>query len=228
MSTGDLRIRHLQFAVVLVAVIVSAASSSSAPPPGGRDDDLLKGVPPAAKRGDSGREGPPGASRRATPAGEDLGQASNRNDWLAVERLMAQAAARLSEGETATTTQQLQQSILKRLTQLVSASTATQRSRSQSSDSQQRKRPGQGEPDRDRKPAKTAAKQGSPAKQRKIQAILTPQETADAASKVWGKLPPTVQEQLRSAGRIDFLPGYERQIEAYYRQLAKRSGEDRK
>ncbi|MCO6454996.1 MAG: hypothetical protein J5I93_06825 [Pirellulaceae bacterium] len=49
---------------------------------------------------------------------------------------------------------------------------------------------------------------------------LEGEQVRDLVKQVWGHLPARVRELMRTAAVEEFLPKYERQIEAYYRRLA--------
>ncbi len=221
-SCSPRKCRAIMVPLAMVATLLAAFPVGAQNPPDLPDRDLLRDLPrgkPGASASRSAQESPQGTPKLDARTGEDLGEAPGMSEWRTIHSWMTQAAQRLAAGETAASTQQLQQQILDRLAQL--GQTGTQQRPSTSAGTQRRQKPGRGDSKRDG--PQQAATQASPPETEPLRTSLSLREAADAATQVWGELPPKLQQQLRAAGRIEFLPGYRRQIQQYYRKLSQPS-----
>ena len=201
----------LGFVWLLAATRMAIAQSPPLP-----DGDLLKDVPRFNSRSTPSATGdaPKKPGNETAPATA----ASLGEEWKAVSLWMQEAAKKLSIGETAEPTQNLQERILARLKELASqegsaAQRASGRTDSEKAGSRRTSRP----PQQPQQAAKgvTTAGTGEAAKP------WSAKDLASSAQHVWGQLPPVLQDKLRASGRIEFLPQYRRQIEEYYRRLGR-------
>ncbi len=221
-SRSPRRCRVIMVRLAMAATMLVAFPVGAQSPPDLPDRDLLRDLPPrkpGASPSRSAQETPQGTPKLDARTGEDLGEAAGTGEWRTIHSWMTQAAQRLAAGETAATTQELQQQIVDRLAQL--GQTGTRQRSSTSASTQRRQKPGRGDSKRDG--PQQAATQASPPETEPLRTSLLPREAADAANQVWGELPSNLQQQLRAAGRIEFLPGYQRQIQQYYRKLSQQS-----
>ena len=180
------------------------------------DRDLLKDVPrsnsPSTPSATGDAPNKPG-NETAPATAASLGE-----EWKAVSLWMQEAAKKLSIGETAEPTQNLQERILASLKELASQEgSAAQRASGQTDSEKTGSRRGSRPPQKPRQAAKgvTAAGAGD------VPTSWSVEDLASSARHVWGHLPPVLQDKLRASGRIEFLPQYRRQIEEYYRRLGK-------
>lgn len=178
------------------------------------------GAPNAAK-GDRDSEPTDDALLRELPIGEDIGQESDANPLAEIAQRMKQVERRISNRETSSRLQAMQQDIVAELDRLIqqmqqqpsggqskgSPSSSSQQSSSQSSVSgaQESKRPAT-----DSAPRLGKA-DGESTDLAEMQKML---------DEVWGHLPARVREQMQNATVEQFLPKYERLIEEYYKRLA--------
>lgn len=221
-SRSPRRCRGIMVGLAMVATLLGAFPVGAQSPPDLPDRDLLRDLPPAkpgASASRSAQETPQGIPQHGAQTGEDLGEAAETSEWRTIHSWMTQAAQKLAAGETAATTQKLQQQIVDRLAQL--GQTGTRQRASTSAGTPHRQKPGRGDSKRDG--PQQAATQASPPETEPLRTSLFPREAADAANRVWGELPAKLQQQLRAAGRIEFLPEYQRQIRQYYRKLSQQS-----
>ena len=177
------------------------------------DDDLLRDVPATPSNSKAAKQ----EHDPLRSSGEDLGSSSVDKDWLELNKLMRETARQLKLGETADRTQRLQADILTRLNKIAaqsqsSKSVADGRSGTGSDAATQNSDSATGS-----KPAGDTVGTGQP---RGTQTTLNGEEADAAGVKIWGQLPKKFRSQLQSAGSLQFLPGFERQIEEYYRKLA--------
>ncbi len=168
-----------------------------------------------------------------------------------VRQQMFAAAGMLQNGKTDEPTRQVQADIVKQLDELIEQLGRSSQDSSKSSDSrssqsaQQKTEQTQREPasGKQRSGTQTAADQGKQERDAKNQssgdqipgasdrgelkstaARNTEVQLADPRAmqqKVWGQLPDRVRQQMQSRMVEQFLPSFQEQINAYYRELAK-------
>ena len=177
------------------------------------DDDLLRDVPATPSNSKAAKQ----EHDPLRSSGEDLGLSSVDKDWLELNKLMRETARQLKLGETADRTQRLQADILTRLNKIAA--------QSQSSKSVADGQSGTGSNAATQNPdsatgSKPADDTVGTRQPRGTQTTLNGEEADAAGVKIWGQLPKKFRSQLQSAGSLQFLPGFERQIEEYYRKLA--------
>lgn len=156
-------------------------------------------------------------------AGEDLGQPSE--DLLGtIGRRMRLAESLMGRQVTSEETQRVQRQILQDLEQLIEE-TKKQRSSGQAAVPSPAKpgvkpsgksRAGSGENTGVSQPAKESTDRTEGMASDDEQ--LTPHELL--LKQIWGHLPPKIRDQMQAATIEQFLPKYERLIEAYYSRLA--------
>jgi hypothetical protein len=142
-------------------------------------------------------------ARSDPPAGEDLGQPSDRDPVSIVAERMGRVARRIIDDETLQPAQQIQQEILRELTRL--AEEAAQQSQQQTS--------------RTPSPPR-ASQQGDEGLPPSGGATAGASNDVDPIEAVWGTLPERVRQGIRSPLHEEFLPEYEHIIQAYYKRLA--------
>ena len=201
-------------------------------PPKSLEDELFQGLDqlPAAERKrpresaqDQGPEVDRDRQRRLTQ-GEDLGQQSEKNSWLRIGTSMKNVQGRLAVGDLGRETQQLQKMISQDLSGLM------KQFRQQSSGSSFR--PGTGAAAsagiQDSDDPSASSKPATDSSQRVGQGNAGAVEAGEATATIeelWGYLPARIQTQLRGAAADQFLPKYERLLEAFYRRLAEQADE---
>ena len=205
------------------------------------DRELLQDLPPASRPSAAKPDGMKPAGPPAKPAsdldlqlleqlgdGEDLGQKSL--DLLTtISRRMRAVEGRMSQQDTAETTQRLQQQIVADLALLI------EQAQKECSGGQGKK---SGTPKPGSKPGsskKGGTGENAAANQQAKDARTAGEENAKTKAEfealralpkdLWGHLPPKLREQLRSGLAEQFLPKYEQLIEAYYRRLAEERSE---
>ena len=229
---------------LLVLVALTSGTAWAAPPaseeagqqekmpPKSLEDELFQGLDrlPAAERKrlresaqDQGPEVDRDRQRRLTQ-GEDLGQQSEKNSWLRIGTSMKNVQGRLAVGDLGQETQQLQKMISQDLSGLM------KQFRQQSSGSSFR--PGSGAAAsagiQDSDDPSPSSKPATDSSQRVGQGNAGPVEAGEATATIeelWGYLPARIQAQLRGAAADQFLPKYERLLEAFYRRLAEQADE---
>jgi len=201
-------------------------------PPKSVEDELFQGLDqlpgtgkerPGKSSADQGPEVDRDRQRRLTQ-GEDVGQESERNSWLRIGASMENVQGRLAVGDLGRETQQLQKMISQDLADLM------KQLRQQSGSSSFR--PGAGAAAsagiQDSDDPSSSPKPATDSSERVGQGNAEPVEAGEAAAtmeELWGYLPARVQAQLRGAAADQFLPKYERLLEAFYRRLAEQADE---
>ncbi|QDU96809.1 hypothetical protein [Lignipirellula cremea] len=191
------------------------------------DDDLLEGLDDLPLRPPTQPTQPQG-DNPAELAGEDLGQ-ELENPLLRIGQRMRQAETRISQRDTSQQTQQLQQDIVADLAKLIEQmQQQPPPSGGQSSPKPQpapqpgQEQPKQGEGDQQ------ASSQPQPGASRESSDRMDKSDKAEAGSehldllikKVWGHLPPRVQQQMQNVQEEQATPGFEKLIYEYYKRLA--------
>jgi hypothetical protein len=195
--------------VVAKLVESSNAESASTPEDAGSLDQALEQAVEAAEGSDTtsndfdsrlleGLDAP-----SDPPAGEDLGQPSERDPLSMISERMGNVARRIRDDETLQPAQQIQQDILRELKSL--AEQAAQQSQQQASRATSTPRPSQ--EGNDKPGSATDSATGSP-------------RDVDPIEAVWGTLPERVRHGIRSTLHEEFLPEYEQIIREYYKRLA--------
>jgi len=184
-------------------------------------DDLL-GIPGQTRSGDSNVADPSKADLDRLLTGEEIGDA-----FKEAVTLMGDAAKRLKDGKDASlTTQRLQESIVRRLDQLLS-SLDQQQQQQQSSSSQQQAQ------NQDKKQSLSVPnqQQGERKEENKNEndgMATTPPARRDGALRPgleavrssWGQLPARVRDMLVQGSSDTFSSMYEKMTESYYKKLA--------
>lgn len=160
---------------------------------------------------------PPGEMRPATPAGEDVGRPSSDRDVLgSVVRDMRASERLLRQQQQGVPTRDVQQRIVDTLGELVNqlqrqkgGDAKPQSARSQAATTSPA--PTEGQP----RASSQAGERNSGGNQEE-----KPVSPQDLVEKVWGQLPPRMQQQIGSPVHEQFLPQYEPLIIEYYRRLA--------
>ncbi len=214
----------------------SQPQSGKGPMPG---DPEVSGKPspspsPPADRPETESPGPGQAGRgQADPGQADPGQSnpdpSGPADPLKdIGRRMHGVEQRIAQRDTSATTQDLQREIVADLStlidQLQQQCQSASQSRSQGKQGAQGKQGGsqtggEGSQSADQAasdPARESSERLGTSKLEETEG----QQMRDVVKQVWGHLPARVRDLMRSATIEEFLPQYERQIEAYYRRLA--------
>lgn len=230
-------------ALVILALVMSGNAWATQPasketgqqkknPPQSVEDELFQGLeqlPATGKErpGKSSADQGPAVDRdrqRRLTQGEDIGQESERNSWLRIGASMENVQGRLAVGDLGRETQQLQKMISQDLSDLM------KQLRKQSSGSSFR--PGTGAAAsagiHDSEDPSSSSKPATDSSERIGQENVEPVEAGEAAAtmeELWGYLPARVQAQLRGAAADQFLPKYERLLEAFYRRLAEQADE---
>jgi hypothetical protein len=230
-------------AFVILAVLASGTAWAAQPvskktgpqkkmPPKSLEDELFQGLDqlpavgkerPGKSSADQGPEVDQDRQRRLTQ-GEDVGQESERNSWLRIGTSMENVRGRLAVGDLGRETQQLQKMISQDLSDLM------KQLRQQSNGSSFR--PGAGAAAsagiQDSDDPSSSSKPATDSSQRVGKGNAEPVEAGEAAAtmeELWGYLPARVQAQLRGSAADQFLPKYERLLEAFYRRLAEQADE---
>lgn len=187
----------------------------AAPAKGEQKPDMDK--PSASKPGDKLDD----ALRRELEQGEDIGQEKkDEHPLVKLGREMREVQQRIGAKDTAEGTQQMQRTISAQLAGLI----------------EQAKKQPQGKKAEGGKPGNSSAQAGTesgsassqPGQQstqrleqgEEAQAQMN--EVKDALRRIWGHLPEKERDEMISALGEQFLPKYERLIEAFYKRLAER------
>lgn len=153
--------------------------------------------------------------------GEDVGQSAKQEDPLARVLLkMRSSRDRLKLRDTTTATQSIQQQIVQDLeAMLASSPTTSGQSQPEQNSAGQANSSAQDSPgDGSASPSSTQESDNrvDPNPQTEVQLV----ELKNQLRRVWGHLPEKVREQMISGMSEEFLPKYEKLIEAYYKRLA--------
>lgn len=183
-------------------------------------DDLL-GIPGQPKSGEAGVPDPSKMDLDRLLTGDEIGDA-----FKEAVTLMGDAAKRLKEGKDASlTTQRLQESIVRRLDQLLS-SLDQQQQQQQSSSSQQQQN--QDKKQSQNVPSQQQGDRKEESKSENDGTATTPPGRRDGALRPgleavrssWGMLPARVRDMLVQGSNDTFSSMYEKMTEAYYKKLA--------
>lgn len=188
--------------------------------------DLLDGL------GDGGRppmKQQPGESARPqtpsppdAPGGSDVEPPAGDDPLQSIGRRMHGVEQRIAERDTSAATQQRQREIVSDLSSLIDQlqqqcqSASSSRSQGKQAGSQTGGQGSQAADQAASNPARESTERLGTAKPQEIDS----EQVRDVVKQVWGHLPERVRDLMRSATIEEFLPQYERQIEAYYRRLA--------
>jgi hypothetical protein len=182
---------------------------------GDLDDDLLRGLP-AAEPKKSPAEGRD-AKLQEDLGGSDADAAAAEDPLQQIGQRMRAAQQRIGQRDLSPETRELQREIVADLAKLI------ERARQQQGDG--KKSAGQG-----RGSAQGGAEGGHPtpspateSTNRVEKGTAEAVETAnlrDVLRRHWGHLPEKLREELQNSLSEQFLPQYEKLIEAYYRRLA--------
>lgn len=201
------------------------------------DRELLQDLPGSTKPAgpDSNTKKPSGqpATKRSEldrqlldqlQEGEDLGEKA-QDPLLLISRRMRKVETRISQQDTAESTQRMQQQIVAELDEMIEQ-LKKQCAGGQCDKSGGKPKPGSkpgsgkkagaGENTGTNKPAKDSQERQGPTPE--TQAELAAMRSAH--KELWGHLPPKLREQVQSALVEQFLPKYEQLIESYYKRLA--------
>jgi len=155
--------------------------------------------------------------------GEDLGQDKKEDHPLAkLGREMREVQQRIEAKDTAEGTQQKQKEIAEELAKLIEQ--AKKKPQGNKSQGNQNK-PGNGSAQSGTESGMAQSKPGQQSTQRLEQGDQTEaqmNEVKDALRRIWGHLPEKEREEMIGALGEQFLPKYERLIEAFYKRLAER------
>lgn len=183
-------------------------------------DDLL-GIPGTARTGQPGVADPSKMDLDRLLTGEEIGDA-----FKEAATLMGDAAKRLKDGKDASlTTQRLQESIVRRLDQLLSSLDQQQQ---QSSSSQQQQQQNQDKKQNQNVPSQQQGERKEESKNENDGTATTPpgrrdgalRPGLDAVRSSWGQLPERVRDMLVQGSNDTFSSMYEKMTEAYYKKLA--------
>jgi len=186
-------------------------------------DDLL-GLPDS-KKNDSAKEAPPVKDTTQKRLEEQLDDTADiRDEFKLALKEMSESADRLEYSfDTGTVTQRLQQSIIRRLEDLIEAS-EDQQSSSSSSQSQSQS---QQQPSQPQQSSQSQSSQGSNTTEN-----LPPggregelSDNLDTARAAWGSLPERVRDALQQGSGDYFSRLYESLTESYYKRLAEEGSE---
>ncbi len=181
-------------------------------------DDLL-GLP-GPKKSDDAQDAPPQKDTTQKRLDEQLDDEIDiRDEFKLALKEMSESADRLELSfDTGTVTQRLQQSVIRRLEDLIEAS-QNQQSSSSSSQSQSQS---QQQPKQPQKGSQSQSSQGS-----NTQESLPPggregelSDNLDTARAEWGALPDRVRDALQQGSGDYFSRLYESLTESYYKRLA--------
>ena len=154
--------------------------------------------------------------------GEDIGQ--EKKDEHPLQKLgreMREVQQRIGARDTAEGTQQLQKQIAADLKQLIEQA----QKKPQGNKSGSNSKPGNGSAQAGSDSGSAASKPGQESTQRLEQGNqeqVQMNEVKDALRRIWGHLPEKEREEMIGALGEQFLPKYERLIEAFYKRLAER------
>lgn len=222
---------RLRFALFLELVILSSAASFA------QDKSLdqqllddLRPLPAKTKRADKTAD-----PKKAQPKsglddalkrdleGEDFGtEKKEEHPLVKLAREMKVVQERIDARDTATGTQQKQKAIADQLAKLIEqAQKKPQGGKSGDNNNQQ----GSNSAQAGTESGNASSRPGQQSTQRVDQADATEtqmNDVKDALRRIWGHLPEKEREEMISALGEQFLPKYERLIEAYYKRLAER------
>ncbi|QDU31897.1 hypothetical protein ETAA8_70590 [Anatilimnocola aggregata] len=152
--------------------------------------------------------------------GEDIGQEKKEeHPMVKLGREMRQVQQRIGARDTAEGTQQMQRAISAQLAGLIEQA----KNKPQGNKSEDGK-PGSGSSQSGTESGSVSSPPGQQSTQRLEQADQTQQaqmnEVKDALRRIWGHLPEKERDEMIGALGEQFLPKYERLIEAFYKRLA--------
>ncbi len=154
--------------------------------------------------------------------GEDIGQEKKDEHPLKkLGREMREVQQRIGAHDTAEGTQQLQKQIAADLKQLIEQA----QKKPQGNKSGNNNKPGSNSAQAGSDSGQAASKPGQESTQRLEQGNqeeVRMNEVKDALRRIWGHLPEKEREEMIGALGEQFLPKYERLIEAFYKRLAER------
>ena len=195
------------------------------------DEQLLDDLKPATQKvkpGEKPTENPKTAQEkldeqlRRDLEGEDLGQEKQDEHPLKkLGREMREVQQRMGARDTAEGTQQLQKQIAADLKQLIEQA----QKKPQGNKSGNNNKPGSSSAQAGTDSGQAASKPGQESTQRLEQGNqeeVRMNEVKDALRRIWGHLPEKEREEMIGALGEQFLPKYERLIEAFYKRLAER------
>ena len=155
--------------------------------------------------------------------GEDIGQEKKEeHPLLKLGREMREVQERIAAKDAGAGTQQKQKEIADELAKLIEK--AQKKPQGNKSDGNQNK-PGNGSAQGGAESGSPQSKPGQQSTQRLEQGEQTQaqmNDVKDALRRIWGHLPEKEREEMIGALGEQFLPKYERLIEAFYKRLAER------
>lgn len=164
------------------------------------------------------------APRRELDRGEDIGQEQREeHPLLKLGREMKQVQERIHARDTAAGTQQLQKSIAADLAKLIEK--AKQPRNGNSAGKSGENKPGNSSTETGAESGTPSSRPGQQSTRRLEQGDSTETQMSDvkdALRRIWGHLPDKEREEMIGALGEQFLPKYERLIEAFYKRLAER------
>lgn len=147
----------------------------------------------------------------------------NRDPLADVLDWMAECEKRLKSGDTGRGTRQLQESVVKRLDELIrrseNASASSSASAASSRNSPSQTQEDGGDAAAETKPGGTQPREGT-APGADGGADAASDDLQMALQRIWGELPPRERDLLLQQGTESFLPKYRPMIEAYFRRLS--------
>ena len=214
-NSGRVMLLVWMMALVLSMLALSVTSDTvkAQQAPSGLDAQLLDDlepapVPPAIPPETKPDEVP------SEPAGEDIGTRANPLESIA--RQMRTVEQRMQAADTSQATQTIQQHIVDDLQRLIAQ---LEQQQAGERDTAPRKRSGTRSRD-GMQQANSSAQQAQSVPGAAASTQNLPGQEGDPLREVWGHLPERVRERVANQSIDQFLPKYERLIEAYYRRLA--------
>lgn len=236
MLTGFLVSAAAPLAVAADAPPSAAQAAVDGPTPNGLSDSLLQDLEiPAKPEGAPSRtakpaEPPVDGAAEVDPllleqlgAGEDLGQAAEA-PLVTIGRRMRLAERLIGRQVTSEQTQRVQQQIIQDLDRLIEE--LKKQSQSGQAGAPSPPKPGAKPEGKSRAGSGENTGASQPAKESTDRIEGTASDREELARRqlllkqIWGHLPSKIRDQLQSASIEEFLPKYERLIEAYYSRLA--------
>lgn len=193
--------------------------------------DDLKPAPARSKPVEKPKTDKPAAKDKLDEAlrrdleGEDLGQEKKEEHPLQkLGREMLEVKQRIAAKDTAAGTQQKQKEIAEEIAKLIEQ--AQKKPQGNKSQGNNNSKPGNGSTQSGAEGGAAQSKPGQESTQRLEQSDEQTQaqmnEVKEALRRIWGHLPEKEREEMIGALGEQFLPKYERLIEAFYKRLAER------
>ena len=225
--------------VIAIGVFCPAVASAAEPEKKSLDDqllddlstDLLPATKPAAKPPSEKRQ----SDQPADPAldqqllddlidGEDIQFGEQPDPLTRISQQMRNVETLIGRRDTSVKTQEMQKQILSDLDQLLEQTKKQCQgqcnkpsSSSQASNSPPKPSQSPGSDPMNNKPAKDSSEELRKPGENKV---AQDEAMNQLVKEVWGHLPDKVRDQMQNVGVEQFLPKYEKLIEAYYKRLA--------